>query len=72
MFEKVVKRVNDEYSLWVGSPTDRVNFLGVDMRANALSLKLNVNAGCLLDEYGIHYESKRCHGGRKIRLTYNQ
>lgn len=72
LLEEVAKRINDECSLWVGSPTDLVNFLGVDIRANALSLKLNVNAGRLLDEYGIRYESKRCHGGRKVRLTYSQ
>ncbi len=70
LLEEVAKKINAENSLWIGSPTDLVIYLGVDMRANALSLRLNVNARRLLDEYGIHYESKRSHDGRKVRLTF--
>ena len=70
LLEEVAKKITAENSLWVGSPTDLVIFLGVDMKANALSLRLNVNARRLLDEYGIHYESKRSHDGRKVRLTF--
>lgn len=70
LLEEVAKKITAENALWVGSPTDLVIFLGVDMKANALSLRLNVNARRLLDEYGIHYESKRSHDGRKVRLTF--
>lgn len=70
LLEEVAKRVTADCPCWVGGPTELVVFLGVDMKANALSLKLNVNAGRLLEEYGIRYESKRCHDGRKVRLTF--
>ena len=53
---------------WSGSPTELVQALGVDMKANALTLKLNINAGRLLDEYGISYKSSRTHSGRRIEL----
>ena len=72
LLEEVAERINIDCLVWVGSPTELVDFLGVDMKANALSLKLNVNAGRLLEEYGIRYESKRCHGGRKVKLTFEQ
>ena len=70
LLDEVAKKITAENSLWVGSPTDLVIFLGVDVKANALSLRLNVNARRLLDEYGISYESKRSHDGRKVRLTF--
>ncbi len=70
VLEEIAKRITADTPKWVGSPTELAAFLGVDMKANALSLKLNVNAGRLLNEYGIRYESKRSHDGRKIRLSY--
>ncbi len=70
LLDEVAERINADLPCWVGSPTELVIFLGVDMKANALSLRLNVNARRLLDEYGIHYESKRSHDGRKVRLTF--
>ena len=70
VLEEIAKRITADTPKWVGSPTELAAFLGVDMKANALSLKLNVNAGRLLNEYGIRYESKRLHDGRKIRLSY--
>lgn len=70
VLEEVAKRITADMPKWVGSPTELAAFLGVDLKANALSLKLNVNAGRLLNEYGIRYESKRLHDGRKIRLSY--
>lgn len=68
LLEEVAKRINTDNPVWAGTPTELVDFLGVDMKANALSLRLNVNAGRLLDEYGICYEAKRCHDGRKVKL----
>lgn len=68
LLEEIAKRITPDSPSWVGTPTELVSFLGVDMKANALSLRLNVNAGRLLNEYSIHYESSRSHNGRKIRL----
>ena len=39
------------------------------MKANALSMRLNVRAGRLLYEYHIQYESTRTHAGRTVTLT---
>lgn len=70
LLDKVAERITGDNPVWVGSPTELVAFLDVDMKANALSLKLNINAGRLLEEYSIRYENKRCHDGRKVRLTF--
>ena len=42
--------------------------LGLDIKPNVLSLRLSINAGRLLKDYGIHYKASRTHGGRKISL----
>lgn len=57
---------------WQGTPTELVDFLGVDIKANALTMKLNINAGCLFNEYGIRYHNKRCHDGRRGSLALEQ
>lgn len=54
---------------WYGSPTELVATLGLDIKPNVLTLRLNVNAGRLMQEYGIRYESSRTHSGRFIKLT---
>lgn len=55
---------------WHGSPTELVVALGLDIKPNVLTLRLNVNAGRLMQEFGIRYESSRTHSGRFIKLTY--
>lgn len=54
---------------WYGSPTELVAALDLDIKPNVLTLRLNVNAGRLMQEYGIRYESSRTHSGRFIKLT---
>lgn len=68
----IAEFINESNTEWSGSPTELVEVLKVDMKANTLSMKLNVNAGRLLNDYGIHYENKRCHDGRKISLYLEQ
>ena len=68
LLEKVAAFISADNAEWCGSPTDLVEVLSVDMKANALSMKLNINAGRLFNEYGICYENKRSHEGRRIRL----
>ena len=72
LLENVAVKITNENPEWYGSPTELVEFLGVEMKANALTMKLNINAGRLFDEYGIRYQNKRCHDGRKVSLTYEQ
>ncbi len=68
LLEEVAKRITADCPEWSGSPTELCDFLGVDMKANALTQKLNVNAGRLLQEYGIKYWNKRSHAGRQVGL----
>ena len=55
---------------WKGTATELVTALGVDIKPNKLTMKLNVNAGRLFNESGIKYESCRNHDGRSIQLTF--
>ena len=70
LLEKVAEFITVDNAVWCGTPTELVEVLGVDMKANTLSMKLNINAGRLFNEYGIYYENKRCHDGRKVRLQF--
>ena len=54
---------------WNGTPTELSALLGVDMKPNALTRRLNVNAGRLLNEYGIRYESSRNRNERTVKLA---
>lgn len=69
ILEAVASVVTEVQPVWNGSPTELVDQLGLDMKPNALTLRLNVKAGRLLHEHGIRYESSRNHSGRNIRLT---
>lgn len=72
LLEIISEKITADFSEWQGTPTELCDFLSVDMKANALTMKLNVNAGRLYNEYGIRYENKRCHDGRKVRLCFEQ
>ena len=54
---------------WSGTATELVTALGLDLKPNTLTMRLNVNAGRLLNEHGIQYENGRSHSGRKITLA---
>ena len=54
---------------WAGTPTELSALLGVDMKPNTLTRRLNVNAGRLLNEYGIRYESRRNRNERTVKLA---
>ena len=72
LLENISDKITKENSEWQGTPTELVDFLGVDMKANALTMKLNINAGRLFNEYGIRYQNKRCHDGRRVSLALEQ
>jgi hypothetical protein len=67
--EAVAALVNKESPEWMGSPTELVKKLELNIKPNALTQRLNVNAGRLQNEYYICYESSRNHAGRFIKLT---
>lgn len=58
-----------EQSSWSGTATELVEQLGLNMKPNTLSMRLNVKAGNLLYEYNIRYTNERSHAGRRITLT---
>ena len=72
LLELVAKQLTDDAPDWQGTPTELVSLLGVDMKPNALTMKLNINASRLLNEYGVRYESSRCHDGRRITFHREQ
>ena len=72
LLEEVAKRITADCPEGSGSPTELCGFLRVDMKANALTQKLNVHAGRLLQEYGIRYWNKRSHAGRQVGLRLAQ
>ena len=69
VLEAVAALVTVERPEWSGTATDLAAALGVDMKANALAMRLNVRAWRLFYEYHIRYETTRTHAGRSIRLT---
>ena len=72
LLEIIAEKITADFSEWPGTPTELCDFLAVDMKANALTMKLNINAGRLYNEYGIRYENKRGHDGRKVKLYLEQ
>ena len=69
---EIAKRITPDCPEWSGSPTELCEFLGMNLKANALTMKLNVNAGRLWNEYGIHYRNRRSHMGRVVSLALEQ
>ena len=70
VLEAVARLVTLEQPEWTGSPSELAKALNTGMAANALTKYLNVKCGRLMDEYGISYENKAKHSGRRVRLTY--
>ena len=69
VLDSVRRLVEERGGHWEGSPSELALALGSDMAVNRLTRHLNVNAGRLLDEYNVKYESLARHEGRRIRLT---
>ena len=72
LLQVISQKFSESSSAWQGSPTELVSWLGVDMKPNALSLKLNINAARLFNEYGIRYSNRHTHSGRVITLHREQ
>ena len=71
VLEAVARLVTSEQPEWTGSPSELAEALDTGMAANALTKYLNVKCGRLMDEYGISYENKAKHSGRRVTLTYS-
>lgn len=71
LLEDIAKLVTKENPTWQGTATELIEKLRLDIKPNVISLKLNVNAGRLLNDYGIQYTNKRKHNGKMIYLIKN-
>lgn len=66
LLECIANLVTEENPTWQGTATELIEKLGLDMKPNVVSLKLNVNAGRLMNDYSIRYTNQRNHSGRMI------
>lgn len=66
LLECIANLVTEENPTWQGTATELIEKLGLDMKPNVVLLKLNVNAGRLMNDYSIRYTNKRNHSGRMI------
>lgn len=63
--------INADNPIWEGTATELIEKLELDIKPNALSLKLNVNAGKLYNLYFVQYTNKRTHKAKLIQLRYD-
>ncbi len=63
--------INADNPTWEGTATELIEKLELDIKPNALSLKLNVNAGKLYNLYFVQYSNKRTHKAKLIQLRYD-
>lgn len=68
LLERISQLILPGQEEWTGSPSQLRAFLGVDMKPNVLTQRLNINAARLSDEYSINYWNKRTHLGRRVGL----
>ena len=70
VLEAIAALVNKTAPVWNGTATELVATLGLDLKPNALAMRLNIRAGKLEDQYHICYTSNRNHAGRNIQLVF--
>ena len=68
LLETIAGALPADGSRWVGTASELCAQLSLDLKPNALSLKLNVGAGRLRKEYGVCCRRGRSHEGRRILL----
>ena len=69
LLEKISEIITEENPEWCGTPTELVEYLHCDIAPSIITRKLNINAGRLLNDYGIRYGYSRNRDGRKISLS---
>lgn len=68
MLDEIAKLITKDTPDWIGNATDLSKILKVDIPVNSLTKKLNVNAGKLLNDYGINYRYTKNHEGRFLEF----
>ena len=71
MLEAIGNYINADNPTWAGTATELIEKLELDIKPNALSLKLNVNAGKLYNLYFVQYSNKRTHKAKLVQLRYD-
>lgn len=71
VIEAIGNFINEDNPTWEGTATELIEQLSLDIKPNALSLKLNVNASKLYNLYFIQYSNKRTHKSKLIQLRYD-
>ena len=71
VLEAIGNFINADNPTWEGTATELIEKLVLDIKPNALSLKLNVNAGKLYNLYFVQYSNKRTHKAKLIHLSYD-
>lgn len=71
VLEAIGSFINADNLIWEGTATELIEKLELDIKPNALSLKLNVNAGKLYNLYFVQYTNKRTHKAKLIQLRYD-
>jgi RecA-family ATPase len=57
---------------WQGSATELIDALHLEIQPNALSKRLNIRAGNLLNDFGVKYENSHGRSGSVITLTLTE
>lgn len=70
LLEKIALLFSSSSNEWEGTPTELCSILQLDIQPNALTRKLNVNVGRLMNEYNIFYENSRSRNERKVKLSH--
>lgn len=68
LLEAVNEMLTEDEPRWTGSASDLIQRLELDVQPNALTRKLNVKAGTLLNDYAIRYENTHTRSGSRISL----
>jgi len=69
ILDAVASLVTVDKPEWSGTATELVTTIGLDVKPNILTQRLNVRAGRLMNEYNVDYKTERTHAGRRVKLA---
>lgn len=65
LLEQISRLITDECPDWIGTATELVSVLAVDIPINSITKRLNVSAARLLNEYNIVYRRGQRNGEKR-------
>lgn len=68
ILESVSQLVTMESPQWIGSATELIECLGLEIKPNAMTRRLNISVDRLWNDYGIRYESSHIRAGSKVKF----